>query len=116
MSWGASTRIRLKQIADIMNDKGNTVSKLHMIGGLACAMSLMIGGCATTTDSGTEMASASSSDAELICRRVHEVGSRLSSRACKTREEWDQEAAAAQEALERSGNSRSVQPFVNGPS
>ncbi len=44
---------------------------------------------------------------DIICRRVHEVGSRLSSRQCMTRAEWDAQAEQAREAMERN-NERGV--------
>jgi hypothetical protein len=72
---------------------------------LASAMgvaALGVAGCASTGEEAV-MASAEGegSDSDIICRRVHEVGSRLSSRQCKTREEWDREAEEAREAMER---------------
>ncbi len=67
-------------------------------------VSMGAAGCATTSDE-MQMASADGEGqgSDLICRRIHEVGSRLSTRQCKTREEWDAEAEAAREAMERNG-------------
>ena len=84
-----------------------------LVAGFAATALFGVAGCATANE-GTDVAAAEGSDTDVICRRVHEVGSRLNSRRCQTRAEWDAEREAAQEALERTGNSRSVDPFLPG--
>ncbi len=64
------------------------------------AASLSVVGCATTED-GAETASADSE--AMICRRVESVGSRFAERVCRTRGEWEAEAEANREFLERAG-------------
>ena len=90
------------------------MGKTHVIAALAGVACLMVGGCATTGSGETALAQNGSDQEELICRRVHEVGSRLSSRACKTREEWENEAVSAQEAMERTMDARSAVPLDMG--
>lgn len=79
---------------------------------LAAASALMLGagamtGCATTQDE-TRLAEAGADNSErVICRRIHEVGSRLSSRVCRTQAQWDDEAAGAQQRLDEYDHTRS---------
>lgn len=81
---------------------------------LSTAMLALIGagglaGCATTQD---ETQVAEGSGDRVICRHVHEVGSRLSSRVCRTQAEWEREALDAQQAMdEYDGTRNAIDPF-----
>lgn len=85
--------------------------------GLAAAMAVLgASGCASTGDGTMEMAEGEGDPSEVVCRRIHEVGSRVASRECKTRAEWDREADEARDAMRRNDQNQSVQPFPVGPS
>lgn len=48
---------------------------------------------------------------QMICRSVHETGSRLAhSRVCQTRQEWEDQNRLSRQALERQQNQRSGMP------
>jgi predicted outer membrane protein len=84
---------------------------------LAAALSLLgATGCASAPGGPAQMASADGESAsdEVVCRRVHDVGSRLATRTCKTREQWDAEAEEAQDAMDRNNRNQSVDPFTPG--
>ncbi len=82
---------------------------------LSAAMLALIGagslaGCATTQD---ETMLAEGNGDRVICRHVHEVGSRLSSRVCRTQAEWEEEARDAQQAMDEYDGSRGApEPFM----
>lgn len=85
--------------------------------GIAAAMAVLgASGCASSGDGTMAMAEGEGDPSEVICRRIHEVGSRVASRECKTREAWDREADEARESMQRNEQNQSVQPFINGPS
>lgn len=84
-----------------------------LIVGAASAGFLGLSGCASAPES-TETASAEQDGEEVICRRSHDVGSRLGARRCMTRAEWEAEAQEARDALERNSNNRTVDPFAPG--
>lgn len=80
---------------------------------ISAAALLGASGCASTADE-TEMAANQDEEADVICRRVHEVGSRVATRRCMSRAEWEAEAQEARDSLERNSNNRSVDPFTPG--
>jgi hypothetical protein len=83
---------------------------------LSAAMLALIGagslaGCSATAGDETQLAEGS--DQRVVCRHIHEVGSRLSSRVCRTQAEWDEEASDAQRAMdEYEGTRGAPEPFL----
>lgn len=80
---------------------------------LSAAMLALIGagslaGCSAT--GGDETLLAEGNGDRVICRHIHEVGSRLSSRVCRTQAEWEEEARDAQQAMDEFDAPRSVDP------
>ena len=89
-----------------------TFMKLTFVLGAAAGL-LALSACASDPAE-AELAEAGGSPSDEVCRSVHEVGSRMAARVCKTRAEWDAESAAAREALERTGESMRAVPLVMG--
>jgi hypothetical protein len=79
----------------------------------ACALAVFaIGTPALAGTSGDNPAPAAKAEDEgqqnkVVCRRVEAIGTRLASkRVCRTKAEWDAEAAANRQDLERSQTQR----------
>lgn len=78
----------------------------------AALAAIAIGAPAAAGTSGDNAAPAAKTSSEadtnkVVCRRVEAIGTRLSSkRVCRTKGEWDAEAAANRQDLERSQTQR----------
>ena len=75
----------------------------------ACALllTLMMVGCASSSDTVSAGASAAleGDPDRIVCRRVKETGSRLSSKTCKTAREWEDERIRNQDAMRNANKS-----------
>lgn len=95
-------------------------NKIFTAFGLVFAMTIT-GACASSPEStptsyGTSAAIEGDPD-RMVCRRVKETGSRLSSRTCKTAREWEEERLANQEEMrnaQRGGAVRGDMPSAGG--
>ncbi|WBQ08996.1 hypothetical protein L2D01_08815 [Hyphomonadaceae bacterium ML37] len=81
---------------------------------LSAAMLALLGagslaGCSATAGDETQIAGASNGE-RVVCRRIHEVGSRLGGSVCRTEAEWEEEARDAQQAMDEFDAPRSVDP------
>jgi len=110
-------RLRLQHVRLILEKircsiEGSTMKTLS----LSAAMLALLGagslaGCSATAGDETQLAEGG--EQRVVCSHVHEVGSRLSSRVCRTQAEWDEEARDAQEAMdEYEGTRGAPEPFL----
>jgi hypothetical protein len=96
------------------------IKKIFATSGLMFAAT-MIAACASspeTTPSGYGTSAAIEGDPDrMVCRRVKETGSRLSSRTCKSAREWEEERLRNQEEMrnaQRGGAGRGDAPTAGG--
>ena len=73
----------------------------------AALAAIAFGTPAVAGSSGDNAAPAAKTASKVVCRRVEAIGTRLSSKkVCRTKGEWDAEAAANRQDLERSQTQR----------